>query len=121
MARYAMDVTHSLSLVNYNKLLLADNKKRYGDREKVSLDLYSGKIEVILDGQTTETHSEPVILNGVQGLFVIGENDAISQRFPFNIKFNLDASNPSRTLALFLKQHFKKAPREWFEFEGLDD
>jgi hypothetical protein len=118
-ARFTVGVTYSLSLVNYNKLL-AENKRRYGDRAETNMDFDTGTIQVILDGKAIETRAQDKTLNGVQGMFVIGTEDGVSARFPFNIEFRSDFSNPTRSLALFLKQHFKRAPREWFEFSDND-
>jgi hypothetical protein len=118
-ARFTLGTTYGLSLVNYNKLL-AENKRRYGDRAETNMDLSTGMIQVMLDGKVVETRTEEKQLDGVQGIFVIGTEGAISARFPFQIEFRSDFSNPSRALALLLKQHFKKAPREWFEFSDDD-
>ena len=118
-ARFALSVTHSLSLVSYNQLL-AENKRRYGDRAETNMDLQTGVIEVKLDGRVIETRAEGKTLEGAQGIFVIGTEDKVGARFPFHIDFKSDFSDPTRSMVLFLKQRYKKAPREWFEFSDAD-
>jgi hypothetical protein len=118
-AKFTIGTTYGLSLVNYNRLL-AENKRRYGDRAETNMDLQTGRIQVILDGKVIETRAEEKTLDGVQGIFVIGTENAVSARFPFQIEFRSGFSNPTHSLVLFLKQHFKKAPREWFEFSDDD-
>jgi hypothetical protein len=118
-ARFALSVTYSLSLVDYNRMV-AENKQKYGDRAETNLDVKSGIIEVKVDGNTIETRAEGKTLEGVQGIFVIGTEDKVSARFPFQIDFKSDFSDPTRSMALFLKERYKKAPRQWFEFSDAD-
>ena len=49
-AKFTIGTTYGLSLVNYNRLL-AENKRRYGDRAETNMDLQTGRIQVILDGR----------------------------------------------------------------------
>jgi hypothetical protein len=118
-ARFAIGTTYGLSLVSYNQSL-AENKRRYGDRAQVDMDLQTGAIQVILDGKVVEARAEEKTLDGVQGVFVIEAEDGVGARFPFQMEFRSDFSNPTHSLALFLKQHFKRAPREWFDFSDDD-
>ena len=118
-ARFAIGSFYGLSLVGYNKLL-AENKQKYGDRAQVDMNLQTGAIKVIRDGKVVETRAEEKTLDGAQGLFVIEAADGAGARFPFSMAFRPDFSNPTHSLVLFLKQHFKRSPREWFEFSDDD-
>jgi hypothetical protein len=118
-ARFTMGVTYSLSLVNYNKLL-AENKQRYGERAETNMDFDSGIIETKVDGQVIETRTEGKTLNGVQGIFVVNTAKGANSRFPFQIDFRPDSSDPTRPLVQFFKKRFESAPQEWFEFNDAD-
>jgi hypothetical protein len=118
-ARFTMAVTHSLSLINYNKLL-AEMKQKYGDRATTSMEIDTGFIQVTLDGEVIETRAEKKELRGVYGIVVIGPKDAVTMRFPFSIAPKEDLASVTRSVADWFRNRFKEAPRDWLEFTDND-
>ena len=118
-ARHALSTTYGLSLVAYNKLL-AEMKQQYGDRASTNMDLQTGIIQVVLDGEVIETRAETKALADVYGIIMIGPKDTATTRFPFRLAADQNPASPDRSVRDMLKNHFKRAPQEWFEFTDQD-
>jgi hypothetical protein len=118
-ARLAISVTHSMSVVDYNKRA-AEMKQKYGQRAKATLAIDTGRVEVTLDGRVMETYEEKRTLESAYGLFVIGSKDAAAARFPFRLSASQNIERLDRSLADWFRRHFTDYPPAWFEFRDDD-
>jgi hypothetical protein len=118
-ARYAMGTTYSMEVAALNELTAA-MKQKYGERAKTILQGGGGTITVMLDDQVVETTVLPKKLNDVYGIFVVGVRDAVSMRFPFQIAPKQKLTALNRSVAVWFRDHFKSAPRDWFAFSDAD-
>jgi hypothetical protein len=114
-ARFTIGGTYSISLVSYNQYM-ADMKEKYGERAVTTMPLDTGITEVTLDGKLLERRAEKRTLAGVIGLFVIGPDDAVKMRFPFDLAAKQDLSGLDRSLAGGFKKRFSSVPKQWLEF-----
>jgi hypothetical protein len=119
IARYAMTVTFSMSLIDYNEFE-AETEHHYGKGISSSLDLSTGEIRVTRDGTLIETRTHQKSLEGARGILVVGQNNSLTARFPVDIQFDSDSVGASLPNVLFLKKRFKTMPQAWFEFEDKD-
>jgi hypothetical protein len=118
-ARMTVSVTHSLSVVDYNKRAAA-MKQKYGQRAEATLALDTGRVEVTLDGRVMETYEEKRTLDSAYGLFVIRSKDAAAARFPFRLSASQNIARIDRSLADWFRRHFKDDPPAWFQFSDDD-
>jgi hypothetical protein len=121
---FALTAPAAFLMADYNRLQTA-MKQKYGERISVSVPVTgfsessTGIAEISLDGKVLETQSLKR-LSDVYGLFVIGPDGPEPIRFPFQLAPDQYLASLDRSLAKKLKDHFKQAPRAWFEFSDTD-
>jgi hypothetical protein len=121
---FALTAPAGFLIADYNRLQTA-MKQKYGERISVSVPVTgfpenrTGIAEISLDGEVLETQSLKR-LSDVYGLFVIGPDDPEPIRFPFQLAPDQYLASLNQSLVKKLKDHFKKAPRVWFEFSDTD-
>ena len=121
---FALSAPASFLMADYNRLQTA-MKQRYGEHVSVSVPVTgfsegrTGIAEISLDGKVLETQSLKR-LSDVYGLFVIGPDGPAPIRFPFQLAPDQYLASLDRLLVKKLKDHFKQAPPDWFEFSDTD-
>jgi hypothetical protein len=121
---FALAAPAGFLIADYNRLQAA-MKQKYGERISVSVPVTgfsesrTGIAEISLDGKVLETQSLKR-LSDVYGLFVIGPDGPEPIRFPFQLAPDQYLASLDRSLVEKLKDHFKQAPRAWFEFSDTD-
>ncbi|MBX9840584.1 MAG: hypothetical protein K2Z80_02120 [Xanthobacteraceae bacterium] len=121
VARHALGVNVSASLISYNGLQ-EEMKAKYGDRAQVHFQYPPGRTWVELDGNIIYDHTQQKKISDVVGLFSVGPRGASdAAAFPFRIALEQDR-RPDRSLAQQLRNRFGKAgyPERLLAFSDSD-
>ncbi|WP_315706881.1 MULTISPECIES: hypothetical protein [unclassified Bradyrhizobium] len=117
--RFTMGVTQSVEIAEYNSFEHAMRRK-YGAAVDTKLPLDTGVAEVRLNGAVMETNSDLKRIDGVYGIFLLGSDDSIRTRFPFEVSAGFGAANSKAWITEHLKKSFRRAPQIWFAFDDND-
>lgn len=117
--RFTMGVTHSVDLRELRSYEAEMNRK-YGPTAHTILPFDTGVAEVRLDDALVETNAELRQINSVEGVFLLGTDDDVRLRFPFDVATEHAQASSKSSIGDHLKQRFKKRPDVWLDFADKD-
>ncbi|CCD93788.1 exported hypothetical protein [Bradyrhizobium sp. ORS 375] len=119
VVRFTMGVSHGVDLAELRGYEAAMTNK-YGPTVSTILPFDTGIAEVRLNGALVETNAELRQIDGVDGLFLLGSDDDIRSRFPFDVSTRQVMASSKSSIAAGLRRRLKKSPAVWLDFADKD-